>query len=609
LFCKENKFIGMDSIQKIHNDLFEHLRTKYPELRFKLRQSNRYNRLDQGFWFLGNNGYLGTSFWEGMDWQNKTPNIMLGVDLSNSKKPKLYLEFVANDNEKKADFFSKIALPLQMNRLKKSGKEINKWMKFYENENFLEAVDRFIEHDKTIIDAFINVNKDEKLFPLIEENEFRERSTRVRGLKILAKIDNANLNDLNRNWRIERMKLQNIAQFLKVEILFDPRVTCFIGENGSGKTTVLRAILLGLIGVDQNEYLKENNHLTNSLINLLKIRGAKKNEIDYLENGRIELLTSKQNEPSVINFSWSSQGRPVIQDEGSSWEIDENGNLSILVMGFSQIQGVPNKAQVRTSLKPNVADVLPLLANEPDGRGEALQKWLLALDHDASNKERQGQTSAERELINRMFKIISDVTGQKLSLSAINAQKEIIWIELDGQTIPLGLVSQGFNNVFSWVGYFMKRLSETAPEGTEDPTQLPAICLIDEIDTYLHPLWQQTIVPALVKHFPKTQFIITTHSPIVVSNMEHGKLYKLENGEAIEIPKGYFGREYGLTLESVMDAPSRNEKVQAELDALFELIDKDKYEAAQKVLQELAKKYPNEPELSRAETMLALLTE
>jgi predicted ATP-binding protein involved in virulence len=597
----------MDSIQKIHNDLFEHLRTKYPDLRFKLRQSNRYNRLDKGYWFLGNDSYVGTSFWEGMDWQNKTPNIMLAVDLSNSKKPKLYLEFVANDNEKKADFFSKIALPLQMNRLKKSGKEINKWMKFYENENFLEAVDRFIEHDKTIIDAFINVNKDEKLFPLIEENEFRERSARVRGLKILAKIDKDNPKYSIRNWRIERMKLQNIAQFSKVEILFDSRVTCFIGENGSGKTTLLRAILLALIGVDQNEYLKENNNLATGLINLLKIKGAKKNEIDYLENGRIELFTSRQNEPSVINFSWSSQGRPVIQDEGSSWEIDENGNLSILVMGFSQIQGVPNKAQVRTSLKPNVADVLPLLANEPDGRGEALQKWLLALDHDASNKERQGQTSTERELINRMFEIISDVTGQKLSLSAINAQKEIIWIELDGQTIPLGLVSQGFNNVFSWAGYFMKRLSETAPEGTEDPTQLPAICLIDEIDTYLHPLWQQTIVPALLKHFPKTQFIITTHSPIVVSNLEDGKLYKLNDGQVNEIPFGYFGKDYGLVLEAIMGTPPRNEKSRKALADLFELIDREDFDAARQKLSELEEEYPGEPELSRAETLLAFL--
>ncbi len=607
----------MDSIQKIHNDLFEHLRTKYPELRFTLRESNRYNNLDKGYWFKGDETHIETSFWKGIDWQTKTQNIALKIDLVDIKTPKVFLELTTSDDMEKAFFLKKIATPLKMFQMKIEGKLINKWTKLYNADYYLDAIDFFMLTDKTIIDAFITSNRVNKLFPLIKEDRFNAGLEEIekRRLLILKREDgtivtNDKIHPVRpKSLKIDRLILRNIAQFNHGVIEFDRSLTCFIGENGSGKTTLLRALLMGLIGVDQNEYLSESQSLIQSIINLLSIRGAREEyEIEYSDFGEIELFLNKKTKSCGVKFLVRNQGLPKLLDQGSFEEqMNEKGDFNILVIGFSQIQEIPNKFLIQASTRPNIADVLPLLANESDGRGKALQKWLMALDHDASNKEKDGQVSVERKLINRMFEIISDVTGQKLRFVSVNAQKEIIWIDIDSKVIPLSLVSQGFNNVFSWVGYFMKRLSETAPEGTEDPTQLPAICLIDEIDTYLHPKWQQTIVPALLKHFPNTQFIITTHSPIVVSNMEQGKLYKLENGEAIEIAPGYFGKDYGLVLEAIMGTPPRNEKSRKALADLFELIDREDFDAARQKLSELEEEYPGEPELSRAETLLSFL--
>ena len=58
-----------------------------------------------------------------------------------------------------------------------------------------------------------------------------------------------------------------------------------------------------------------------------------------------------------------------------------------------------------------------------------------------------------------------------------------------------------------------------------------------------------------------------------------------------------------------MDTPTRNESVQKELNTLFAFIDDEKFDSAAKTLAELNEKYPNEPELTRAQTLITLLTE
>jgi len=66
-----------NDIRKIHEDVYHFLMDKHNSegLNFGFRKSNRANRLEQGYWFYGNEFYLGVSFWTGMDWKNRTPNI------------------------------------------------------------------------------------------------------------------------------------------------------------------------------------------------------------------------------------------------------------------------------------------------------------------------------------------------------------------------------------------------------------------------------------------------------------------------------------------------------------------------------------------------------
>lgn len=178
-----------------------------------------------------------------------------------------------------------------------------------------------------------------------------------------------------------------------------------------------------------------------------------------------------------------------------------------------------------------------------------------------------------------IFSIISAVTDETISLQDVVVKdngEEDIWVKLGSDTSPilLNLVSQGYNNVFGWVGYFMQRLYDVTPkEGKIKET--PAIVLIDEIDTYLHPKWQHKILAVLVEEFPKVQFIVTTHSPYILGSIPNSKIniYICANNEGeIEVEEFTEFTPYGADLERlskrIFKTPPRIERIEKAIEAL-----------------------------------------
>jgi energy-coupling factor transporter ATP-binding protein EcfA2 len=113
--------------------------------------------------------------------------------------------------------------------------------------------------------------------------------------------------------------------------------------------------------------------------------------------------------------------------------------------------------------------------------------------------------------------------------------------------------------------------------------------LLDEPDNYLHPSWQENLLEDLAEYKQKTHFLITTHSPQLLTNAnpEYSELFVLYKGKLRENIPNYFGKDVNSILYSLMNSSYRNEEVTEKLDRLFKAIALQKLEEAEPLYSEL----------------------
>ena len=143
----------------------------------------------------------------------------------------------------------------------------------------------------------------------------------------------------------------------------------------------------------------------------------------------------------------------------------------------------------------------------------------------------------------------------------------------------------------------------------DDPLASEAIVLIDEIELHLHPSWQQRVLPDLARTFPNTQFIVSTHSPQVLTSVrpEHIVSLRREDGRIVagQAAAATFGAEAGDVLFTVMgvnERPGGNEFV-GRLTNYMDLVGdgRGESEEALSLRRELEDLSPNDPALDRAD--------
>ena len=181
----------------------------------------------------------------------------------------------------------------------------------------------------------------------------------------------------------------------------------------------------------------------------------------------------------------------------------------------------------------------------------------------------------------------------------------------NGSLIQINQLSDGEKSLLALVGDIARRLILANPS-LENPLYGEGIVLIDEIELHLHPKWQREVINKLQKVFPNIQFILTTHSPQVISETPRECLHILSwNNEqqqpVVFHPERSLGLDSSDVLSEIMNSLPINEDFKIKLDNIFQEIDEGNYDEAETEIDNLENQFGELPGTIQAKTHLNFL--
>ena len=305
--------------------------------------------------------------------------------------------------------------------------------------------------------------------------------------------------------------------------------TIILGDNGTGKTTILQAVVYYFLRfrVDNIvEEAKRENKLNKSLLekiqhdinesNLPKgilIDEVKKiiNKVDFT-NEKLA-IASTLSEKSIPNLLKSYFLREKLDGFATVTSTPTNSNC--FAYGASRKSG-------KTSLSDNNLEYTYITLFDETALLINPEEWLLQADY-ALRRESEFKKNRLKELNlvkDILVKVLPDVDkirfsekseeNKRISNPTIEFHTHYGWVEAKD-------LSLGYRTSMAWIVDFASRMFDLYPK-SENPLAEPAVVLIDEIDLHLHPKWQRELLDYLSNLFPNTQFIVTTHSPLIVQS-------------------------------------------------------------------------------------------
>jgi len=448
---------------------------------------------------------------------------------------------------------------------------------------------------------------------------------------------------------ILNLSIKDVGRFSDLTVHLAPtnknssRVTVIVGNNGAGKTTILNALATSLSWLVARIRTEKGagNHLGNDDI---------RNNASFamIAMALIHGSTSRSNIPREIAdqilFVWTIARA-------------KNGRKSSVHSDLKDTSRLAD--QFRTQLTSDNKASLPLIAYYPversvleiplkirtkhtfdqlDGydnslnRGVDFRRFFEWFREREDSENETGISDTALTEISEKFGTDSDVWKTLANLKASSRDRQLtavrsaiaafmpgftnlrvqrkprlhMAIDKDGVTLNVAQLSHGEKSMMALVGDIARRLA-MMNQSLDNPLHGDGIVLIDEVDLHLHPRWQRSLIRQLSETFPNCQFVLTTHSPLVISDAKDVLVYVLNDGEIHE-HNGLYGLDANQVLLEVMDTDIRNSEVQKRLNALLERLQDGDLETAQKLFAELAEELPDgHIELAKAALLLRKL--
>lgn len=233
----------------------------------------------------------------------------------------------------------------------------------------------------------------------------------------------------------------------------------------------------------------------------------------------------------------------------------------------------------------------------------AREQQIKALEQDQHLKLEQTDAYQLIKVVQKAVDIILQPLGwQKLEYSEQYSQSLIMQHQVQG-IMKVSQLSDGIKNMLGMVADIAYRCALLNSHlGTQAAEETTGVVMIDEVDMHLHPQWQQTVLSSLTQAFPRLQFIVTTHSPQVLTTAPAECIRVINQGQVNTAPKGSQGAEASRLLKTIFNVEPRppQQENTKKLNSYIDLVYEDKWDTpdAKQLRQELDTIYADqEPRL------------
>ena len=400
--------------------------------------------------------------------------------------------------------------------------------------------------------------------------------------------------------RIEKLHLENFRGFENLTIDFGNNITCIAGINGAGKTSCLDALAYILSWI--TEMFKLPPYKNGKFV---KPDEKNKNAIDpakiYTDidiNGSITNIVIGADLMADINIEFADQPtlKELFAKINKAYPLEDRKNIPVIMYypanrseldidtSIDSEHDLSNKYEIYKNNLESVVhykDFFRWFRDREDRENEEM------VEKYKKKEENQFYEDSALKAVRNAISILLP----NFSQMTVNRKKQTVVIKKDDIELDFSMLSDGEKEIITIFGDIARRLA-LANDEFENPLEGDGIILIDEIDLHLHPSWQRKVCKALIETFPNCQFIITTHSPQILGELQPQDI-RLLNNFKVSVPSQSYGLDSNTILDTLQNVTNetlrQNAEISAKLDRVSDLIDASEFKSARDKLFELEK--------------------